>query len=69
MSQTMTYRVPGMSCGHCERAVRSELAAVRGVEEITVDLESKLVTVAGAGLDDGSLRHAIAEAGYDVEGA
>ena len=66
MSQTITYTVPGMSCGHCERAVTEELEKVEGVEGVEVDLETKLVTVTGASLDDAVLRAAIDEAGYEA---
>jgi copper chaperone len=62
-----TYRVMGLSCGHCEQAVSAELQAVEGVEAVDVDLEAKLVTVRGHGLDDQALRAAIAEAGYVAE--
>jgi copper chaperone len=61
-----TYRVPGMSCGHCEQAVSRELLAVEGVESVDVDLETKLVVVHGEGLDDVRLRGAIDEAGYEA---
>jgi copper chaperone len=64
----MTYNVPGMHCGHCERAVSSELQQVHGVESVEVDLETKLVTVRGASLDDAALRAAIEEAGYEAVG-
>ncbi|MCL4288826.1 MAG: heavy-metal-associated domain-containing protein [Thermoleophilia bacterium] len=67
VSETLTYRVSGMSCGHCQAAVEQELAAVRGVEEVDVDLETKLVTVRGRELDDAVLRAAIVEAGYEAE--
>ena len=63
----ISYSVPGMHCGHCERAVRSELQQVPGVASVDVDLETKLVTVRGAGLDDAALVAAIDEAGYDAE--
>ena len=62
-----TYRVAGMSCGHCEQAVSTELQAVEGVEAVDVDLETKLVTVRGHDLDDQALRAAIDEAGYEAE--
>ncbi len=39
MSETATYRVPGMSCEHCEAAVREELVAIVGVESVAVDLD------------------------------
>jgi copper chaperone len=66
VSGIATYGVPGMSCGHCKAAVTEELSAVAGVESVSVDLETKLVTVSGEPLDDAALRAAIVEAGYDA---
>jgi copper chaperone len=66
MSDTATYTVPGMNCGHCKAAVTEELSALAGVESVDVDLDTKLVKVTGAGLDDAILRTAINEAGYEV---
>ncbi len=66
MSDTVSYSVPGMHCGHCKHAVTEELTAVDGVEQVDVDLETKLVTVVGSGLDDAKLRAAIDEAGYEA---
>ena len=65
--ETKTFSVPGMHCGHCKAAVTSELQTVRGVEGVDVDLETKLVTVSGAGLDEAALFAAIDEAGYRAE--
>jgi copper chaperone len=62
----ISYTVPGIHCGHCERAVSEELEQVDGVESVLVDLETKLVTVRGARLEDASLRAAIEEAGYEA---
>ena len=64
--ETVTYTVPGMHCGHCKHAVSEELSAVDGVESVDVDLETKLVTVGGSGLNDAALRAAIDEAGYEA---
>lgn len=66
MTSTLTYTVPGMHCGHCKAAVEEELGAVPGVEGVDVDLETKAVTVRGTGLDDGALRAAIGDAGYEA---
>ena len=66
MEEKVTYEVPAVHCAHCEAAIVREVAAVRGVESVTVDLERKLVEVRGEGLDDDVLRAAIDEAGYDV---
>jgi len=66
VSETKTYSVPGMHCGHCKASVTEELRAVPGVEQVDVDLDTKLVTVSGAGLEEAGLRAAIEEAGYEA---
>ncbi len=66
MSETTTYFVPGMHCGHCKSAVTRELEAVAGVESVEVDLDSKRVAITGNGLDDAAMHAAIVEAGYEV---
>jgi copper chaperone len=66
VSETITYSVPAMHCGHCERAVKEEVGALPGVEAVDVDLETKLVTVRGSGVADAQVRAAIAEAGYEA---
>ena len=66
MSETTTYAVPGMHCGHCKTAVTRELEAVAGVESVDVDLETKLVKVGGTEVSDALVRAAIQEAGYEA---
>ena len=66
MTQTMTYSVPGMSCGHCRAAITAEVTAVDGVDSVDVDLETKLVRISGENLDDAALIAAIDEAGYEA---
>lgn len=56
-----------MTCEHCKAAVAEELSAVPGVDSVAVDLNTKLVKVGGASLDDAALRAAIDEAGYEAE--
>ncbi len=61
------YRVPGVSCGHCVRAITEELTKLPGVAEVDVNLDSKLVTVRHDGsVSDDQIRGGIAEAGYDI---
>jgi copper chaperone CopZ len=64
--QTITYSVPGISCAHCRTAITDEVTGVAGVSAVDVDLEGKVVTVTGAGVDDAAVRDAIDEAGYDI---
>ena len=66
MSNSRSYTVPGIHCGHCAAAIREELSSVEGVEDIDVDLDTKVVTVRGHALRDEVLREAIEEAGYEV---
>ena len=60
--------VPGMSCGHCRAAVAEEVSGVQGVDSVDVDLDTKVVTVKGEGLDPSPLRAAVESAGYEVAG-
>jgi copper chaperone CopZ len=66
MSETLSYTVPAMHCGHCERAVKEEVSNVAGVSEVAVDLDTKVVTVTGSSFDDAAIRAAIEEAGYEA---
>lgn len=66
MSETVTYSVPGIHCGHCGMSIREEVSEVEGVEEVVVDVEGKVVTIRGSELSDEKLRTAIQEAGYEA---
>lgn len=62
---TRTYSVPGISCGHCKSAIEGEVAKVRGVDSVVVDIDARTVAVEGSAAD-AEVRAAIDEAGYDV---
>ena len=64
----LILEVPGMSCAHCEAAVKAEVGRVAGVGNVDVDLTTKLVTVDGDQLDLQDISAAIDEAGYEVVG-
>ncbi|NJQ02574.1 heavy-metal-associated domain-containing protein [Streptomyces zingiberis] len=69
MSATATYRVTGMTCGHCEKAVTEELSALDGVDSVRATADSGLVTVTSAApLSDEDVRAAVDEAGYELAG-
>lgn len=59
--------VTGMSCGHCEKAVKEALNVIQGVNSVNVDLKAKQVEVEGENLKDLDLKNAVEEAGYVVE--
>jgi copper chaperone len=66
MTETVTYSVPAIHCAHCAQSIQEEVSEVEGVDAVDVDLETKLVTIHGSGLDDAALRAAIGEAGYEA---
>ena len=71
---TTSYKVTGMSCGHCANAVASELRRLDGVSAVTVDLVPdgvSLVTVTSAQpLAGDAVSAALDEAGdYRIGGA
>lgn len=69
MSSTITYTVSGMSCGHCEKSVSTELSAIPGVTEVAADAKAGTVTVSSeAPVDLEQIRAAIDEAGYELVG-
>jgi copper chaperone CopZ len=64
-----TFTVTGVTCGHCQRAVTEEIAAVDGVESVTVDSASGTVTgtvtvTADRPVDRADIAAAVDEAGY-----
>lgn len=60
-----TFTVTGMTCAHCQRAVGNEIAAVAGVEAVTVDLATGTVTVTSTEpVDRADIAAAVDEAGY-----
>ena len=61
-----TLLVEGMSCGHCEKAVKQAVGELSGVSSVSVDLASKKVLVEGSNLDDSKIKESIEEAGYNV---
>ena len=67
MSQTSTYTVTGMTCGHCVASVTEEVQEIAGVEKVEVDLPTGAVTITSAApLDEATVRAAVEEAGYQV---
>ncbi len=66
MTDRQIFSVPGISCEHCERAIKEEVTPLGGVRSVDVDIEGKVVAVAGDSLDTTAILAAIAEAGYEA---
>lgn len=68
-ANTTTYRVNGMSCGHCRDAVTEELTELGDVTGVDVDLDAGTVTVTSTREpNDADINAAIDEAGYELAG-
>ncbi len=64
---TETLTVKGMTCGHCVQAVKDEVGAIDGVQDVQVDLDSgRVVVVAEAPIAAERYAAAVDEAGYEV---
>lgn len=67
MSQTQTYTVTGMTCGHCVASVTEEVQEIPGVQNVSVILETGAVTVTSEHeVDDAAVKAAVEEAGYQL---
>ncbi len=65
---TTQYRVTGMTCAHCESAVRAGIAAVPGVHSVDVDLASGTVRVTAQAVSVAAISAAVDDAGYQLVG-
>lgn len=65
-----TYNVTGLSCGHCENAVKEEVSNLPGVTNIEVSADKGLLTFeydgAAGELTDQQVIDAVDEAGYEA---
>jgi copper chaperone CopZ len=72
MSTSTTYRVSGMTCGHCVNAVTEEVGKLPGVTGVTIYLvaggTSDVHVASEAPLDEAQVREAVDEAGYELVG-
>ncbi|MFI5086377.1 MAG: heavy-metal-associated domain-containing protein [Actinomycetales bacterium] len=65
-----TVSISGMTCGHCVSSVMEELKSLKGVEDVTVDLNAGGISTATITshltLSPEEIGEAVAEAGYLV---
>ncbi len=65
-----TFSVDGMTCDHCVQHVTTELKALPGVTDVSVDLQvggsSPVVVTSDAPLADAAVAAAVDEAGYSL---
>ena len=61
------YQVTGMSCGHCEHAIRAEVGVLPGVAAVDVSAATGVLVVHGHAVTDAAVLAAVEEAGYQAE--
>jgi copper chaperone len=66
--ESIVLKVEGMSCSHCENAIKKAVGALAGVNGVTVDLKKKTVKVDydSSKVTTDSIKNEITEQGYDV---
>lgn len=66
--ESITLKVEGMHCAHCQARVETALKAVKGVKSAVVDLEQKTATVVikAGKVDVDTLKNAVVELGFEV---
>ncbi|MGW9825871.1 MAG: heavy metal transporter [Kocuria rhizophila] len=65
MATKTEYQVTGMSCGHCESAIRAEVSEIAGVTGIEVSAQTgRLAVTSEQPVDDAAVIAAVDEAGY-----
>ncbi|MCZ9309075.1 heavy-metal-associated domain-containing protein [Corynebacterium uberis] len=65
---TTEFHVTGMTCGHCENAVREEVSAIPGVSDVSVSHTDGHLTITSAGtVDRDAVAAAVEEAGYRLD--
>lgn len=66
---TVTLKIKGMMCGHCEEAVRKALEAIPGVASAAADHEKSIAVVDLAlPVDEAAFKKAIEDEGYEYLG-
>lgn len=63
------FTVSGMSCSHCENAIKKAVGELNGVDNVIVDIPSKKVSVEydEAKVSIETIRLTIEDKGYDVK--
>lgn len=65
---SIVLNVEGMSCSHCENRVKKAVSELAGVDDVSVSLENKTVTITydKAIITEDLLTETIEDQGYDV---
>ena len=65
MTNAATYTVAGMTCNGCVNKVTNAVTDIPGVEDVDVDVSTGTLEIFGSA-DDGAVRAAVANVGYQI---
>ncbi len=69
--QAYKLRVDGLSCPFCAYGIEKKLNAIKGVQQIEVDIATGIVAVTmaeGTTLDEATAKQAVKDAGFTLRG-
>lgn len=69
--QAYKLRVDGLACPFCAYGIEKKLNAIKGVQQIEVDIATGIVTVTmaeGATLDEATAKQTVKDAGFTLRG-
>ncbi len=65
MNTTVTYAVAGMTCNGCVNKVTGAVEAVKGVQDVDVDVATGMLEVVGSARP-ADIRAAVKDVGYSI---
>ena len=60
------FHIKGMTCNHCRSNAEKAIRSVKGVESVSVDLQSGVATVIGDDIDDNAVKEAVESIGFTL---
>ena len=65
---TISLKIPNISCGHCIHTIKMELMEMEGVTEVTADLAAKQVNVVySPPANEEAIKNLLKEINYPAE--
>jgi len=69
LDEDLTLRIQGMTCPTCEGTLQRVLSRLPGIRSVAADHTTREVrTIGDPTPDEGSIREAVEDAGYDLVG-
>ncbi|MCB9201767.1 MAG: permease [Flavobacteriales bacterium] len=66
-SSSTVIQVDGMTCNHCKSSVEKNVAKIKGITSVEVDLNSKTVAIQGEEYSKEEVENCINDLGYEVK--